>query len=62
MVLENMFEFNNILVSQGFVNFDLCNQLHRKMSTFCLALERFSELFAMILAARILFVYRFVTS
>jgi hypothetical protein len=57
-----MLEFHNVLVSQGFVDFDLSYQLNMLIVTFCLARERFREFLAIILAAETRFVSRLVIS
>ena len=48
-----MLEFHDVVMLQGLMYFYLCYKLNYRMVTFCLALERFSELLAMILAAEI---------
>lgn len=62
VVFEDVFELYDILMAQRFVDFDLGDELNRKMGTFCLARERFKELLAMILAAEMRFVSRLVIS
>jgi glutamate synthase domain-containing protein 1 len=62
MVFEDVFEFDDVVMAEGLVNFYLRYQLNKVMSTFCLARERLSVLLAMILAADIFLVYRLVTS
>ena len=62
VVLEDMLEFHNAWVAQRFVDLNLSYQLHRLITTFCLARERFRELLAMILAAEIRFDSKLVTS
>lgn len=62
MVLEDVLEFYHVLVIQRFVDFDLRDELNEGVVTFCLARERLSELFAMILAAETRFVSKLVTS
>jgi hypothetical protein len=57
-----MLEFNNVLIAQRFMYFDFSYELSEIMVTFCLALERFNEFLAMILAADTFFVYKFVIS
>jgi len=37
-VFKNAVEFNDVLMMQGFVDFDLREKLHREWVTFCLAL------------------------
>ena len=57
-----MLELNDGMVAQRLVNFDLSNQLNSLNITFCLALDRFKELLAIILAAEIFLVSKLVTS
>lgn len=51
VVLEDVFEFYDVLMGEGFVDFNLSDELRRAKSTFCLARERLSELLAIIFAA-----------
>ena len=53
MILENMLEFYYVLMCQRFMDLYLGNELYPRKYTFCLALERLRELFAIILAAEI---------
>lgn len=62
VIFEHVLELYNVLVAQWLVNLYLSDQLHEDSFTFCLARERFRELFAIILAAETRFVYRLVTS
>jgi len=62
MVLEHVLEFDNVVMLQGFVDFDLGYQLNHQIATFCLARERFKELLAIILAAITFLVSRLVIS
>jgi hypothetical protein len=62
VVFKDVFEFDHVLVAQRFVDFDLGDELGGSWVTFCLARERLSELFAMILAAETRFVSKLVTS
>jgi hypothetical protein len=57
-----MLKFDDMLMAEGFVDFDLGDKLSRLDCTFCLALERLSEFLAIILAANIFLVYRLVIS
>lgn len=51
LILEDVLELHYVLVAQRLVNLDFCDELDRKRRTFCLALDLFKLLFAMILAA-----------
>lgn len=62
MVLKDVFKSNNMLVAQCLVNFDFCDELSYGFATFCLALDRFRELLAIILAAEIRLDSRLVIS
>ena len=62
MIFEDMFKFNNMLMTKRLMNLYFCNELYSLNFTFCLALDLLSEFLAMILAADILLVYRLVTS
>lgn len=62
MILEDVFKFNNMLMVQCLVDLDLCDQLDYGFFTFCLALDRFKELLAIILAAETRLVSRLVIS
>jgi hypothetical protein len=62
VVLEHVLEFHYVVMRQRFVDFDLSNELSERTCTFCLARERFKELFAIILAAETFLFSRFVTS
>jgi hypothetical protein len=62
MILEDVLELDDVLLAERFVDLDLGDQLREIEITFCLALERLSELLAMILAADTRFVSKFVTS
>ena len=61
VVLEHVLEFHDVVMRQRFVDFYLSYQLRGGIATFCLARERFSELFAIILAADTFLFYRLVT-
>ena len=56
-----MFETDDVGMTQWLVNLNFCYKLNKKKSTFCLARDLFNELLAIILAADIFFVSRFVT-
>lgn len=62
MVLEDVFKLDDMLVVHGLVDLDLRDELNNKWFTFCLALERFKELLAIILAAEIRLESRLVIS
>ena len=53
MVLEDVFEFDYIMMTKRFVNLYFGDELCYSKATFCLARERLRELLAMILAADI---------
>jgi hypothetical protein len=52
VVLKHVFELNDMVVVERFVDLDFCDKLNYQSFTFCLALERLSVLLGMILAAR----------
>ena len=52
VVLKHVFELNDMVVVERFVDLDFCDKLNDQSFTFCLALERLSVLLGMILAAR----------
>lgn len=62
VVLEDVLELDEVLLAQRLVDLDFSDELDEGRSTFCLALERFRVLLAMILAAETRFVSRLVTS
>jgi hypothetical protein len=62
MILEDMFELDDVLLAQRLVDLNFCDELCKWGSTFCLALERLRVLLAMILAAETRFVSKLVTS
>lgn len=62
MVLEDVLKLDDVLVAERLVDLDLGDELHGGGVTFCLALERLSELLAMILAAETRLVSRLVIS
>ena len=51
MVFEDVFKLDNMLMVHRLVDLDLCDELNRHFFTFCLALDRFKELLAIIFAA-----------
>ena len=62
MVLKDMFELNDVRITQRLVNFNFGDQLTHQKTTFCFARDLLSELFAMILAAEIFLLSKLVTS
>lgn len=52
VVFENVFELDDVVVVEGFVDLDFGDELRYKLEgTFCLALDLFNVLLGMILAA-----------
>ena len=56
MVFKDMLKLYNIRMTQRLMDLDFSDQLSQLSITFCLALDLFRELLAMILAAEILLV------
>lgn len=62
VILEHVLELHHVRIVQRLMDLYLGDKLSYAGSTFCLARDRFSELLAMILAARTRRVSRLVTS
>ena len=63
MVFKHMLEFSDMSVVERFVDLDFGDELYIvKLNTFCLALDRFSVLLGMILAASTFLVSKLFTS
>lgn len=62
MVLEDVLKLDDMLVVQCLVDLDLSDKLNINLFTFCLALDRFKELLAIILAAEMRLDSRLVIS
>ena len=58
-VLEDVVEQQDVLMFQGFVDFNFSDELNRRMGTFCLALFFFKVYLETILMADIFLLYTF---